>query len=153
MLKILKRLIKVNNPINLRLNKIYRYAKKFYGSTRVRDRYSNNYVIEFNSALGKVKVIIMKFNTAYADIKIRYMNYPDNFVFEISACNDYFDVRPYLNDELSGHDIDLALLELEKYLYNTYGDVDAILHKEEKELKERIKRHKKELKKLEGALN
>jgi len=146
----LKRLFKINNKINLRLNRIYKYFKKFYPKNKTVYKSSTEYSIDFASSLGSVKISVRKIRTAHADMGLAYSDCTGRVIFEIISDNDKFNVTPMLDDTLSGHDVDLALLELEKFLEITYGDIDKLLIEEEKEYQQRLKRHKKELKILNG---
>ena len=129
-----------------RLNKIYKYCKEFY--EKQTHKCSDDYIINFNSALGEVEVIIKKFYTASYDIGLIYKN-KGKVIFEIYADCLKLTTNPLLNDDLGGHDIDLAILELEEYLNIQYGDINKIIKQKEKRYKDAIKRHKRELKVLE----
>lgn len=129
-----------------RLNKIYEYCKEFY--ERQIHRCSDDYIINFSSVLGEVEVTIKKFCTASYDIGLIYKN-KNKVIFEIYANCLKLTINPLLNDDLGGHDIDLAILELEEYLKLKYGDINKIIKQKEKRYKDAIKRHKRELKVLE----
>ena len=133
------------NKTYKRLYRIYQYCEEFYSNT-----FKNGFgTIEFKSNLGDVRIEIIKGYNSLEDIYLSYANYAGSTVFTITAYTTTFDVSPLLNDELTGHDVDLALYELEEYLYSTYGDINKILSDKEKDYKEKLKRHRQELKILE----
>jgi len=132
-----------------RLKRIFKYAEVFYSDTKTVGKYGESYLIEFHSALGDVRIEIKHFEFGQVDYELSYANYAGSTVFSINANTWDFDVTPLLNDDLSGHDVDLAVLELEEYLFIKYGDIDKVIRIKEKEEKEKLKRHKKELRVLE----
>lgn len=137
------------NKTYKRLSRIYKYAETFYADTEHAGKLGKSYLIEFHSALGDVRIEIIKKDFGQYDYELSYANYAGSTVFSIQASKLEFDVSPLLSDNLSGHDVDLAVLELEEYLFLTYGDINKILKEREKERKLNLKRHKQELKVLE----
>lgn len=131
-----------------RLKRIYTYAKTF--EPMVQTCYDGKFVINFHSELGPVMVEIeWDIMVNWWTYRLSYANYAGSTVFTVMANAENFDVEPKLGDGLGGHDIDLALLELENYLYATYGDVDKEIARREKIAKEEYNRHKQELQILE----
>ena len=133
-----------------RLKRIYTYAKTF--EPMVQTCYDGKFVINFHSELGPVMVEIewdMMVN--WWNYRLNYANYAGSTVFTVMASPENFDVIPTLGENLGGHDIDLALLELENYLYNTYGDVYKEIERRNKEYKAKMDEHKKQLRRLENG--
>ena len=138
------------NKTYRRLKKIYTYANTFepMGDTA----YDGKFVINFHSELGPVMVEIeWDIMINWWTYRLSYANYAGSTVFTVMANSERFDVDPLLGDGLGGHDVDLALLELENYLYATYGDVYKEIERREKEAREIQERHNKELRILENG--
>ena len=133
-----------------RLKRIYLYASTFEPITDT--VYDGKFVINFNSQLGPVMVEIewdMMIN--WWTYRLNYANYAGSTVFTVMANAENFDVMPTLGENLGGHEIDLALLELENYLYNTYGDVYKEIERRNKEQKAIMDEHKRQLRILENG--
>jgi len=132
-----------------RLERIYKYCQMFYEHTKEVNGLDTSYEIEFHSNLGDVcATATLLYN---GDYKLSYANYAGSVVFTIFANDLDFDVKPLLNDNLTGHDVDLALLELENYLFETFGDIKKIIQAKEQEDLAKMKRHKEELRVLENG--
>lgn len=133
-----------------RLKRIYTYAKTF--EPMVQTCYDGKFVINFHSELGPVMVEIeWDIMVNWWIYRLNYANYAGSTVFTVMASPENFDVIPTLGENLGGHDIDLALLELENYLYNTYGDVYKEIERRNKEYKAKMDEHKKQLRRLENG--
>ena len=101
----------------------------------------------FQSNLGQVQIkLIKQFNNVY---KMEYANYAGTTVFELSTSKYWVDVAPLLGETLKAKDVDLAIYELEQYLYNNLGDIENIIGNKASMLDERMRKHKEQLKILE----
>lgn len=136
-----------------RLARIYRYCKAFYVETKRTTKAATLYTIEFHSNLGDVRVDLYSWDSPFEEgsLTLSYANYAGSTVFEIKADCDKFDVTPMLGENITGHDVDLAVLELEEFLFNKYGDIDKYTAQKEKEKRDAEKRHREELKVLENG--
>ena len=106
---------------------------------------------EFKSNLGPVRISLCRYLLMELRYKLEFVNYAGANVFKIVStnCNNW--VEPYLGQDLTAKDIDLAILELEQYLQNKYGSVESVMKKvEQSKLEEQsiIKLHDSEVKKL-----
>lgn len=107
--------------------------------------------LSFESNLGLVKIDITKqFNGLYS---MEYANYAGTTVFELKTGPFWVEVVPMLGDELTAKDVDLAIYELEKYLYNNLGDIENIQKRQELIFNRKKDLHKKELTLLERGEN
>lgn len=103
-------------------------------------------VINFQSNLGTVEIkLIKQFNDVFS---MEYANYAGTTVFTLKTGRFWVDVIPLLGDTLKARDVDLAIYELEQYLYNNLGEIDNLLEKHNQLEKETKERHKEELKLL-----
>lgn len=145
------------NKVYKRLERIFKYAKTFYTHSHHNTGSGDEYTIEFHSDLGDVQIIIFHADPFAQQVGVfnytlEYANYAGSTVFKVCTYKDKFDVTPLLGDNLGGHDVDLAIYELEQFLKEQYGDVDKYIQQKEKERQEVLKRHKKELKILEHGI-
>ena len=100
---------------------------------------------EFKSQLGPVRVLLYQdWLSAYC---LEYTTYA-GFDFKITAHSSRIDVQPKLGQNLNAIDIDLAILELENYFAEVFGDSQTIFneYKAEKQLIEQ--EHENEVQKL-----
>lgn len=134
----------ITTRIYKRLKHLYKYYKEFY---ILKD------ALEFTSDLGLVRVRMVTDWSYINDYHLSYANYAGTTVFEITANEDNTRVTPLLHpDKLSGRAVDLALLELETYLYNTHGDIDKYLENKAVEAAQNYRFHLDELKILEEGV-
>ena len=102
--------------------------------------------LEFKSKLGAVRIEISKCCLGYYTLK--YTNYAGIDVFSITAYQGGNDVKPLLGKQLTAENIDLAIFELEDYLYQKYGEVQPYVDSYNKTKNVEKKLHEKELSKL-----
>lgn len=80
---------------------------------------------KFYSNQGQVEIVLFRNNT-FGTYEISYTNYAGVKMFEIESTESENTVSPCMGYDynVSAKDIDLAILELEEFLKNTYGDVE-----------------------------
>lgn len=115
------------------------------------EKSGNDVLIEFKSNLGTVRIFIDLWGYDYEDdLKMEYYNYAGSTVFRIQAGRTWTPlVEPMLGENLTAHDIDLALLEIEEYLRDTYGDIDILWEEYIEYEKNKKKLHEEQVKELE----
>ena len=110
---------------------------------------SNHISFQFKSDLGTVQLYLEKYDglqgTAY---ELEYITYAGANLFKMHASRKNLTVVPNLGYNLKANDIDLAILEIETYLAETYGNVDEVYTNYQHTIKEENNKHLKEIEKL-----
>lgn len=158
MFKFLRKLFQTDNVVMFdRLERIYNYIslipiddEKFKMLDCSMDSVSSVYHFEFKSELGTVRMVLTMTKIGYTCYSLEYSNYAGSKVFEVETNPGYVNVEPLLGEYLTAKDIDLAILELEEYL-KSYGNIDEIIKKQNKEMARLQKLHHEECKKLENG--
>ena len=140
-----------------RLEKLFYYVElcdlskldKIQAQDVVCDGLAETCDLYFHSNLGQVHITVIKqFNNVY---KLSYANYAGTTVFEITAGQFWVDVKPMLGEHLKAKDVDLAIYELEQYLFNNLGDADDLVKKHNDLSNQRKKLHEEQIKLLENV--
>lgn len=158
-MEIIKDLWNVINPwqeteLHKRLKNLWLFSCLYDFDTdklRTLEKDTCSTLIEFKSNLGTVRVSLELWGYSYEDdIRIEYSNYAGSTVFRIQADRTWTPfVEPMLGEDLTAHDIDLALLEIEEYLRDTYGDINTLWEEYVEYEKNKKKLHKEQVKELE----
>ena len=158
----LKNKIKQSQGVRIykRLDNLWKYTKLFNFETDklcVLEKSINDILFEFNSTLGTVRIRLIHYFTYDEDIlledgfKLEYSNYAGSTVFRIDTIiKKVIDIVPMLGEDLTAKDIDLAIYELEEYLFKTYGDIEEAWKKDTEYKKFQIELHKQQVKELES---
>ena len=137
------------NRLFKRLVRISNYCNEFVinSADKINVRYSSNNQqhFYFQSALGTVEIELCR---GYFFVQMNYANYAGTTVFNICSNSCKNEVTPLLGEDLTAHDIDLAILELEEYLNATFGDVDEAIKARMLRENEKLAKHEEELRKL-----
>lgn len=111
-----------------RLRSLWRYCELCNLETdkiHVLEKDKTTILFEFQSNLGAVHVRIEDYYNEF--IRIEYSNYAGSTVFCVFAnATGIPEVEPRLGEKVTVEEIDLALLELETYLLETFGDSDKL---------------------------
>ena len=138
-----------------RLQKLWEYTQ-YFNLNDLPDIHivedDNEYVVfQFESSLGTVQVKIENNMYIKSSFDLSYANYAGTTVFEIHACKYDTKVLPMLGEDLTAHDIDLALYEIEDYLFVNLPELED---QKRMLLAERLrveKLHAQQVKELENA--
>lgn len=146
------------NTMYNRLYNLYWYCKLFdLNSSKLQvlykdiDKRNLKDVIElqFKSNLGTVNIELQKcFDLNCGHYVLNYANYAGSTVFAIYSYIHENEVEPQLGFNLKAHDIDLAIFELERYLFEMFGDIDQARERYKIKQENAKKLHEQELKKL-----
>ena len=110
--------------------------------------------LRFNSALGLREIEVAHNSIGFPSFEytLSYADYAGAVVFKISANEHEFSVAQLLGEDyITGHEVDLAILEVEEYLRNTYGSYSDLKKLRELEEVELIRLHKIELNNIENG--
>ena len=110
--------------------------------------------LQFNSALGLREIEVAHNGIGFPSFEytLSYADYAGAMVFKVLANANEFTVTPLLGEDyLTGHEIDLAILEVEEYLKNTYGDYAELKRLRALKEAELANLHKIELDDLENG--
>ena len=105
-------------------------------------------LFDFNSDQGMVRVTLSKHNIGFDLYNLEYTNYAGVQLFEIESNPEDNIITPNLGVDLMAQDIDLAIFELECYLFEKHGDINIAYAKWNQEQKELKQLHHQELQKL-----
>lgn len=161
MFKKLKKLfesVHKSNTMYARLHNLYWYCKLFDLNTNKLqvldcnmgpDVLNDSITLQFKSNLGTVKIKLTQWwNITFYYYTLDYANYAGSTIFEIKSYPADNEVDPQLGFNLKAEDIDLAIFELQRYLFDVFGDIEEARNKYLVKKEQAKKLHEEELKKL-----
>ena len=107
-------------------------------------------LLEFKSSLGTVRISLWRYFDIFQNIRygMEYSNYAGSTVFKLYTGKTHLAAEPLLGENITADDIDLAILELEEYLEEKFGDIVTAYSEHLAEENRKKELHKKELEKL-----
>lgn len=130
-------LVKQTPRMYYRLDNLVKYFKILdINSERIKveeteiEEYYSYISLKFYSKLGATEIHLSKsINEFPGDyVKIEYITYAGTLLFMLKATESSVYVEPCMGYEFNvgAREIDLAILELEEYLKNEYGDIEVL---------------------------
>ena len=136
-----------------RIEKLWSYTRYFdlneLKNITVLDDSRSTILFEFESHLGKVRIAISNELIEHNQFWLEYANYAGSTVFELRVSKRETFIAPMLGKEINAKDIDLALYELESYLFSNLPDLEETKNKRIVDIHEKQRRHEEQISILE----
>lgn len=119
----LRNLLRYFEIVDIQSDRIVNIDKEFEDGS-----YANAVVnFKFYSKLGAVEVTLRRCE-CFDYYEIEYITYAGTELFTLKATDEHVYVEPCMGYEynVKAEDIDLAILELEQYLENEYGNIEVL---------------------------
>ena len=148
---------KLPNRMFLRLETLDRYFQSCeIGDARISiientmKRDDGTVHFKFYSKQGPVEIVLFRYYLENRYYELDYTTYAGVKLFTIKTNKDNLEVKPCMgySYNVSAKDIDLALLELEEYIKDNYGNIDDKWEQYQLEEKLAWESHKEQLKEL-----